>query len=250
MNQMSKCYIYRYVEEQTKEIVYIGKTGRLSVEDRINQHKFDNIGNWCKTHKYYIEFLELPKEEDMNYIESYLIRKYTPECNIIFSDGSKLPPFDIIIDESLWKSYDTYMKERKEYSEKMMKIAQENIASNVSAIMKANAEFDNKLEQTIKNMHDKDKQFVKFLLSYNKTNSKIPQLSFNYFLLFYKIDNTNINAVNQIINRLKNVCFDSKMKGMVNQTSHICLFDDIYIKEDIIFFIFGENYKYILEKIV
>ena len=134
---MRKFYIYRYIDKNTNEIMYIGKTARLFVEERIKQHKDDAIGLWASNNEHYIEFIELPKEEDMNYIESYLIRKFMPKYNIIFADDSKLPPFEIIIDESLWKNYNNYINEKEDNERNIENITENNIRSNIVELMKS-----------------------------------------------------------------------------------------------------------------
>lgn len=247
---MPKYYIYRYIDSTTKKIVYIGKTGRLSVEDRLNQHTNDKIGMWCKTHSYYIEFLELPKEEDMNYIESYLIRKYVPKCNVIFADNSKMPPFDIQIDENLWKSYEKYLAEKKKYAENMIKISQDNIASNISAIIESNTEFDTNLNETINNISGLNKQFIKFLCIHYNMDLKEMKIPFNSLLLFYKISENDCEKIGSIICDLQNIKFKSRLKGTVDTVCDIQLFKEICREKDNLIFKFGDNYRYILEKII
>ena len=95
---MQSFYVYRYVDEQTKEIVYIGKTSQLFVTNRLDQHKTDNVGVWASKTPHYIEFVELPREEDMTYLESYLIRKIKPKLNIVLFTHVA-PPFELTLDE-------------------------------------------------------------------------------------------------------------------------------------------------------
>ena len=96
VSQMYKYFLYRYIDDTTKEIVYIGKTQQLDVINRIDQHKTDNVGKWTQNNKFHIEFISVPREEDMNYIESFLIRKFQPKLNIVLSNNDK-PEFNIYI---------------------------------------------------------------------------------------------------------------------------------------------------------
>ena len=247
---MRNFYIYRYIDKNTKEIMYIGKTGRLTVEERIAQHKTDNIGLWASSNQHIIEFLELPKEEDMNYIESYLIRKYTPKHNIIFSDGSLLPPFKIEIDESLWKSYDEYIDNKKHHNENMMKISQANIASNVAEIMSANKEFDENLLHSIHNIDKIDKDFIRFLLSsYSVENGKIeiPKIA---IAMFYKIDKDNNLAMDIIMKRLCNIQFYGKIRGTIGQKALTQLFSNITKDTSTLVFYLGNNHQYFTKELI
>lgn len=230
--------------------MYIGKTGRISVEDRLNQHKTDAIGMWCKDHPFYIEFLELPKEEDMNYIESYLIRKYTPKCNTIFADNTKLPPFEIVINENLWKSYDKYIEEKKNYAENMMKISQENISSNISAIIKSNEEFEENIKNITNGLTQYDKYFLSFLKERKQPNQETISIPYKYIFWMYKIKENDTESLNKIIKKLLNIKYEGKLPGTINTHTTIELFKEIYRDNDVLIFTFGKNYQYILNKLL
>ena len=246
---MRNFYIYRYVDKNTKEIMYIGKTGRLTVEERINQHITDNIGVWAKNNPHTIEFIELPKEEDMNYIESYLIRKYTPKCNIMLMDGD-LPPFKIEIDENLWKSYEDYIEEKKHHNENMMKISQANVASNISEIMSANKEFDENLIRAIHNIDRTDKDFIRFLLTNYSAENGVISLPKAAISMFYRIEKENNLAIDIIIKRLCNIQFYGKIRGTMGQKALTQLFVDITKDETKLTFYLGNNHQYFIKELI
>ena len=133
---MYKYFLYRYIDDTTKEIVYIGKTQQLDVINRIDQHKTDNVGKWTQNNKFHIEFISVPREEDMNYIESFLIRKFQPKLNIVLSNNDK-PEFNIYIPENLWINLDDYLTQKAEINEKPKTI----ISENITQIAQANSEF-------------------------------------------------------------------------------------------------------------
>ena len=120
--------------------MYIGKTARHYVEERIIQHIDDPIGKWAKSNDHYVEFLELPKEEDMNYIESYLIRQYLPPCNTIFASDTRLPPFEIFISEDKWLRLDEYIENKNKNRQEIEDISNKNITNNLSVLAKKFAE--------------------------------------------------------------------------------------------------------------
>ena len=229
--------------------MYIGKTGRLTVEERINQHITDNVGIWAKSNPHTIEFIELPKEEDMNYIESYLIRKHTPKCNIMLTDGD-LPPFKIEIDEKLWKSYEDYIEKKKHHNENMMKISQANIASNVAEIMSANKEFDENLIRSIHGIDKTDKDFIHFLLtSYSADNGAItlPRVAIS---MFYKIEKDNDLAIDIIVKRLCNIQFYGKIRGTIGQKALTQLFSNITKDASTMVFYLGNNHQYFTKELI
>jgi hypothetical protein len=160
-------YIYRYKDITNDEIVYIGKTLQNSVKDRINQHITDPVGVWAKNNPHTIEFIELPREEDMDYIESYLIRKFVPKYNTILADASRVAPFEIIIDENLWKNLNDYLKEKIEQSEKLQGLSKETISSNFLRLQQNEENFNSLFNEKIKNRVTlTDLEFIKNLSSY------------------------------------------------------------------------------------
>ena len=153
---MYKYFLYRYIDDITKEIVYIGKTQQLDVINRIDQHKTDNVGKWTQNNKFHIEFISVPREEDMNYIESFLIRKFQPKLNIVLSNNDK-PAFNIYIPENLWINLDDYLTQKAEINEKPKTI----ISENITKIAQANSEFKLNVNKFIESLSIEDKNFVK-----------------------------------------------------------------------------------------
>lgn len=167
---MQKYYVYRYIDKKSKEIVYIGKTEQLFVENRLNQHIDDNIGKYMKNNECTIEFITLPRKEDMDYIESYLIRKMTPICNTILVNATA-PPFEINIPESLWKNVDEYLEEQKNKNEKIKKMTTTTIQNNLMQMQELALQKENKVKKMIENMTDADKSFIKEIIKRRQGNT-------------------------------------------------------------------------------
>ena len=128
-------FIYRY-KDIDGNIVYIGKTTKDNIKERLSAHIDDSVGKWASSHFHTIEFLEVEKEEDMNYLESYLIRRYLPRFNIRLIDEIHPPPFEIIIPENRWINIEHIKKYEKERSDKINKTVTKNIANNIENILK------------------------------------------------------------------------------------------------------------------
>ena len=128
-------FLYRYKDKNNK-IMYIGKTLQITPRNRTSAHINDPIGKWASENEHTIEYLELPREEDMNYIESYLIRTYYPPCNTVFVDKNNPPPYKLNIPETDWKNIDDYLINEKEKAEKVENTVKEKIANNVENLMK------------------------------------------------------------------------------------------------------------------
>ena len=124
-------FVYRYKDENDK-IVYIGKTSQQYVTERISQHVNDPIGKWANNNKHFIDFIEVSREEDMNYIESYLIRKELPTFNTIFLDKNNPPPFELVIPNSVWIKIEDIKKYEASRKQKTQKIVHETISENLS----------------------------------------------------------------------------------------------------------------------
>lgn len=93
--------IYKYVDKETGEIIYIGKS-KDSITARINAHKteekFREYVSRCN-----IYYVELPNAVEIDLLERALINKYKP----ILNDTDNLEGFSSLIqvNEPDWKEY-------------------------------------------------------------------------------------------------------------------------------------------------
>lgn len=236
---MKGFYIYRYKDPSNNEIVYIGKTLQTSVKDRINQHVTDPVGVWANKNPHIIEFIELPREEDMDYIESYLIRKYVPKYNTILADISKAPPFEIIIKEDLWKNLDDYLKEQTKRSEELQNLSKETISNNFIRLQQIEQEFNSKFNKTIKERIPLiDIEFIKQInvLSINNQTT----VSSNFIFKFYGISNNE--ELHNIFKRLLSYRFLVTSKTSFDNKELFAIFDKIVTNSNnFVTFSFGEN---------
>lgn len=241
---MTHFYIYRYIDKQSKKIMYIGKTSQSTVRERINQHKTDAIGLWANANPHTIEFIELPKEEDMNYIESYLIREHVPPHNVIFADGSKKPPFTIHIDEGLWKDLEEYEKEELDKKEKIQETVVTNILERMKLLEQANTEFVQNVNQLMRDVSEDTKTDVKWLLSHYDGHQ-------DFFVRKDDIKtelstHTDLEIIHRLL-PLLNIKMTSKIAGVIGEAQRISLFDKILMTNTMIKFSLGDNAEQIIK---
>lgn len=128
--------IYRYIDKDTKKILYVGKTDS-SLENRINQHqtetKFKDIDAE-------IEYVELKNNMETRFYEFYFINKWKPVLNI--ADKYEYDLDCEISSEFEWKKYVSERNNKSSLSkEEKIKFAYERIKQG---IIEENAYFDGK----------------------------------------------------------------------------------------------------------
>ena len=233
---MQSFYVYRYVDEKTKEIVYVGKTSQLFVTNRLDQHKTDNVGIWASTTPHYIEFVELPREEDMTYLESYLIRKLKPRLNIILATQIA-PPFELQLDENKWKNLNEYLNEKEK-----AKTSQATIFANqVSLIQESNIMFNETIKRIASMINIKDKNFIKKVCFVNDLNQKSIFININELSVFDKETPT------ETLNRLVAYTTDSRIAGTTTDVRAVGIFDGYDIKDNKVELYLNNYIKKILE---
>lgn len=104
--EISNFCIYRYIDKNTNEILYVGKTDS-SLENRINQHrseeKFKNINA-------NVEYIELKNNMETRFLEFYFINKWKPVLNR--NDKYEYELKYTIDDDFEWKNYVPEEKEK------------------------------------------------------------------------------------------------------------------------------------------
>ena len=235
-------YVYRYIDSKTNEIMYIGKTNQPFVTTRIDQHKTDNVGIWANNNKHYIEFIELPREEDMNYIESYLIRKEKPILNIVLSTQDA-PPFEILIKDSEWKNLKDFLQEQNEIKTLPNKI----FAKNIVLIQESNKLFSETINDIINRLSLQDKNFIKKLCFSNDLNN--PQFSISHLEFCKNYNITNILEINPICDRLISYTQKSRIEGTTTEINLVGIFNNYIINEKDILFFPNSYIKKFLERI-
>ena len=232
---MQNFYVYRYIDEKTKEIVYIGKTSQLFVTNRLDQHKTDNVGIWASQTPHYIEFVEVPREEDMSYLESYLIRKIRPRLNIVLM-AHTAPPFELQLDESKWINLDKYLSDKEKAKNSQSTI----FANNVLLIQESNLLFQKTLKSIASSMDATDKIFIKKICLMNDLCLPSCNVSKNDIMrVFGDIENT--------CNRLIAYTTDSRIAGTTSDIRKVGIFDQYEINEEAITFYFNPYVRKVLE---
>jgi hypothetical protein len=221
---MQNFYVYRYVDEQTKEIVYIGKTSQLFVTNRLDQHKTDNVGVWASKTPHYIEFVELPREEDMTYLESYLIRKIKPRLNIVLFTHVA-PPFELALDENKWMNLDKYLADK----EKAKTIQADIFASQVATIAESNMLFETTIRDIISEMTMNDKNFIKKICFMNKLTLSRINISIEGIAKAYP-ELSIEDACKRIVGFTRN----SRIAGTVSDIRKVGFFDEYEIRDEYI----------------
>ena len=239
-------FVYRYVDDKTNKIAYIGKTSQSTVRERINQHKTDRIGIWATNNKHHIDFIELPKEEDMNYIESYLIREHMPPWNVVFADVDKKPPFTIQIEETLWKNLEEYEKEQKEGKAKLEEKASLAIQERFLLLEAGEQDFNEKIAHL---MHCTPKAIVEdlhYVLSFHDRQSKI-KITKQIIMDDWK-ENTEEKLQERLLNLLQ-FCIVSRIPGTLTDEKQIRLFAEIKLTEEDVVLQLGEYAPQFINKI-
>ncbi len=109
---MSEYCVYRYTDQKSGEVVYIGKTDH-SLSSRVNAHKKEKafLGRDCR-----IDFVRLSNAVETDCVEKLLINYYKPVINCKdkvfgYTEGLSLPELN-------WISYEEYQKPKKRQDEK------------------------------------------------------------------------------------------------------------------------------------
>ena len=219
--------------------MYIGKTTQNTVRERIEQHKTDNIGYWASAHPHHIDFFEVFKEEDMNYIESYLIRKHTPPHNIIFADNSKMPPFQVIVDESIWISLEEFEAEQKRHQQHLKEVSTLTIQERLLKIEEANKDFQMKSQALLDRTSPLTLQCLQQILECEKNSERTIQLEKS------KIEKTIYDAKTltfaEVLLELQELGFFSRVPGTINKSENIFLFEKVAINGECITFTLSDN---------
>ena len=221
---MQSFYVYRYVDEKTKEIVYIGKTSQLFVTNRLDQHKTDNVGVWASRTPHYIEFVEVPREEDMTYLESYLIRKIKPRLNIVLFTHVA-PPFEIVLDESKWVNLDKYLSDK----EKAKTIQADVFANQIATIAESNMLFETTIRDIVSDMTLNDKNFIKKICFMNKLTLSRINISIDGITKAYPE-----LSIEDACKRLVNFTRDSRIAGTASDIRKVGFFDEYEIRDEYI----------------
>lgn len=233
---MQEYYVYRYIDKKTNEIMYIGKTGQLFVTNRLDQHKTDNVGVWAEKNEHYIDFITLPREEDMTYLESYLIRKHKPQLNIVLMAQYE-PPFSIEIDESKWKKLDEYLKEK----EMAKTLPSEIFINNIKAIEESNNEFNKTVSQIASTISMKDRNFIKKICFINNLDKGFITIPKNHIIFTFSTHN-----IEEVADRMISYGKETRISGTVNTIRRVAIFDKYEIKDENIVFTFNAYFKKIL----
>lgn len=94
-------YLYKYLDENTKECLYVGQTNNLYTRhlDHLRNKKED----WCND-LVIMKYIEVPDKYNLNFLEMYLINKEIPKYNI--SGKNKMDHnFINVTFNPEWKSY-------------------------------------------------------------------------------------------------------------------------------------------------
>lgn len=118
--------IYRYIDKNTSEILYVGKTDTI-LDRRIIQHKSEDKFRNINAD---IEYIELNNSMETRFLEFYFINKWKPALNVSDKYSEELS-FELNNDVE-WKKYVPEPKERKQKSkllieEKKQKYIEEGI---------------------------------------------------------------------------------------------------------------------------
>lgn len=221
--------------------MYVGKTNQLFVTNRLEQHKTDNVGKWASNNEHYIEFIELPREEDMNYIESYLIRKHKPELNIILATQTA-PPFEIIIEPNQWINLDKYLKEIKEAKRKHIDI----FTNNFEQAQESNEIFSQNIKKIIENISVKDRNFIKVICFSNDLTKDSINIAISDIYKYYNIN--TLKEVETICNRFISYSKNSRIEGTLYDIKQIGFFDKFVLKEQNVILYFNPYVKKFLER--
>lgn len=232
---MQNFYVYRYIDEKTKEIVYIGKTSQLFVTNRLDQHKTDNVGIWASQTPHYIEFVEVPREEDMSYLESYLIRKIRPRLNIVLM-AHTAPPFELQLDENKWINLDKYLSDKEKAKNSQSTI----FANNVLLIQESNTLFQQTINNIVLAMSNVDKNFIKKICLMN--DLYLPTCNVSQDIILKTFGN-----IEETCNRLVSYTTDSRIAGTITDIRKVGIFDRYEIGEDTVTFYFNPYVRKIME---
>lgn len=104
---MGHDYVYKYVDKNTNEILYIGKTTGL--QKRIKQHSHEYYFSNCKN-DIEIYWCKCKNAAHMNLLEAYLIDKYQPKLNKALKCGDSL---DINMPEPDWLLFEEKSNKKK-----------------------------------------------------------------------------------------------------------------------------------------
>ena len=239
---VSQYFVYRYIDSKTDKIMYIGKTQQLFVTNRLEQHKSDNVGSWAAKNVHYIEFLELPTKEDMDYLESYLIRKHKPELNIALT-SQDAPPFEITITKNRWKNLNDYLIEKQKAKQKPMEI----FSKNIKAVEESNRIFNETIDNIINQTTSIDCLFLRYIRLINDLTDDTFVIPTWYIQRHYHV--YSIEEVRTICKRLVSYSQRSRIEGTINDIRNVGFFDSCIVEEGRVTFVLNPYIKRLLEKL-
>lgn len=119
--EISNFCIYRYIDNSTKEILYVEKTDS-SLINRIKQHRSEDKFKNIDAH---IEYVELENSMETRFYEFYFINKWKPELN---TSDKYDAPLDVELADNLeWKPFDTnwLIESKKRKKKKIRELSEE-----------------------------------------------------------------------------------------------------------------------------
>ncbi|HCQ5573995.1 TPA: GIY-YIG nuclease family protein, partial [Clostridioides difficile] len=103
-------YVYKYIEPENDNCVYVGKTKNLS--NRHGEHLTNKKEEWCTT-KLKLEYIEVEDRYTTDYFEMYLINNLEPKYNK--AGKGEIDTSNIVFElkNGIWKEYskDIFLKE-------------------------------------------------------------------------------------------------------------------------------------------
>lgn len=104
-NNGQEYYVYRYVENGTGRILYVGKTN-CSLRARILAHRYEE--RFQKAPDFHVEYVKLSNEVETDCVEKFLINKWKPPLNIKDKVLGQTP--FISLENLKWIPYEEYEK--------------------------------------------------------------------------------------------------------------------------------------------
>lgn len=100
--------VYRYVENATGKVIYVGKTNS-SLRARVTAHRYETA--FQKANPFHVEYIELSNSVETDCIEKFLINKWKPPINE--KDNISGLTASISLENLKWISYSEYEKTYK-----------------------------------------------------------------------------------------------------------------------------------------
>lgn len=109
-------YIYKYIDNLTNKILYIGQTNDLKrrIREHNSEEKFKKLSN------YSIYYFNCTTKTETNSYEYFLIKKHNPPLNIIFNNDILNNSF-FDLNEPEWQKYNEEEKNEKNENNKINK---------------------------------------------------------------------------------------------------------------------------------